>query len=105
MYLQVDSDHLGTIGTRLGVNATAMMESMLAAAPSAVPAPPGMDDVSFLITQVLAPYAQSVFGVTAQGIELGATGAVTLPVVGEAYSGRDILSGEAVTAQGSVVGK
>ncbi|BCK57275.1 PE domain-containing protein [Nocardia wallacei] len=104
MYLQVDSDHLSSIGTRLGVNATAMMESMLAAAPSAVPFPPGLDDVSLLITQVLAPYAESVFGVTAQGIELGATGAVTLPVVGQSYSGSDILSGEAVQAKGAAIG-
>ncbi|MBB5918751.1 hypothetical protein BJY24_007663 [Nocardia transvalensis] len=100
MILQVDSDHLTAIATRMGMSSTELMAALSGAVPGMCPLPAAFDDVSMLVPQVMAEYASSFGGVTAHGIEVGATGGSALPVTGQCYSGEDILSGETIAAQG-----
>ncbi|MGW4328281.1 hypothetical protein ACWEKR_20535 [Nocardia sp. NPDC004573] len=86
MHLAVDWDHLPVIASQLGVSAEDLMLMLGATAPVAVPAPPGLDDVSALIPTACAKQAGLFFPTTANGIALGVDGAVALPEVGVAFA-------------------
>ncbi|MFI5535251.1 hypothetical protein ACIA5H_02560 [Nocardia sp. NPDC051900] len=86
MHLAVDPDHLPVIASQLGVSAEDLMLMLGAAAPLAVPAPPGLDDVSALIPTACAKQAGLFFPTTANGVALGTDGAVALPEVGVAFA-------------------
>ncbi|NKY30687.1 PE domain-containing protein [Nocardia gamkensis] len=90
MHLAVDWDHLPVIASQLGISAEDMMLMLGAAAPLAVPAPPGADDVSALIPIACAKQAAMFFPTTANGIALGTDGAVALPEVGAAFAAGDV---------------
>ncbi|MEU2043256.1 hypothetical protein [Nocardia niwae] len=90
MHLAVDWDHLPVIASQLGVSAEDLMLMLGAAAPFAVPAPPGLDDVSALIPTACAKQAGLFFPTTANGIALGTDGAVALPEVGAAFAVGDV---------------
>ncbi|WP_280491889.1 hypothetical protein [Nocardia asiatica] len=99
MHLAVDWDHLPVIASQLGVSAEDLMLMLGAAAPLAVPAPPGLDDVSALIPTACAKQAGLFFPTTANGIALGTDGAVALPEVGAAFAAGDM------TGHGQVISR
>ncbi|MEU6189844.1 hypothetical protein [Nocardia sp. NPDC047038] len=96
MYLAVDPDHLPVIASQLGVSAEDLMLMLGTAAPVAVPAPPGLDDVSALIPTACAKQAGIFFPTTANGVAMGTDGAVALPVVGDTFAAGDLCGGTEV---------
>ncbi|MEV6255670.1 MULTISPECIES: PE domain-containing protein [unclassified Nocardia] len=96
MYLAVDPDHLPVIASQLGVSAEDLMLMLGAAAPVAVPFPPGLDDVSALIPAACGKQAGLFFPTTANGVAMGSEGAVALPEVGVAFAAGDMVGGTQV---------
>ncbi|MEW1737161.1 hypothetical protein AB0346_14525 [Nocardia beijingensis] len=99
MHFAVDSGHLPVIASQLGVSAEDLMLMLGAAAPAAVPAPPGHDDVSALIPAACAKQAGLFFPATANGIAVGCDGAVALPEVGAAFVAGDIVGGARILSK------
>ncbi|MFE7744984.1 hypothetical protein [Nocardia sp. NPDC057455] len=99
MHLAVDPDHLPVIASQLGVSAEDLLLMLGAAAPVAVPAPPGLDDVSALIPTACAKQAALFFPTTANGVALGCDGAVALPETGVAFAAGDVAGGGQVLSR------
>ncbi|MBF6164678.1 PE domain-containing protein [Streptomyces gardneri] len=99
MHLAVDPDHLPVIASQLGVSAEDLLLMLGAAAPVAVPAPPGLDDVSALIPAACAKQAGLFFPATAKGVFVRSEGAVALPEVGVAFAAGDAAGGGQVLSR------
>jgi hypothetical protein len=98
MYLAVDPDQHPVIASQLGISAEDLMLMLGAAAPVAVPMPPGLDDVSALIPAACAKQAGLFFPTTANGVAMGCEGAVALPTVGVAFTAGDVAGGAQVAS-------
>ncbi|MEU4345503.1 hypothetical protein AB0H00_30330 [Nocardia sp. NPDC023852] len=101
MALEITPEHLPLISAQLGISTDDLIRVIGTSAANAVPMPPGNDDVSKLYPGVLAPYGQGVFGSTVNGVAYRVGAEATLPQVGAAYSGEDILSGGNVLSTSS----
>ncbi|WP_040775627.1 hypothetical protein [Nocardia pneumoniae] len=105
MYLAVAQEHLPVIASQLGVSAEDLMLMLGAAAPAAVPLPPGQDDVSKLIPAACGKQAGAFFPCTANGVGLGIDGAVELPKVAVAFTDGDVHGGAHVGSRSAAFGE
>ena|ERR1700730_3708760 len=104
MNLDVVPEYLPVIAAQLGISGADLMQMLGSAASCAVPASPALDYVSQLIPPAFGDQAGLFFPCTANGVTQGLDGAVTLPVVGGAYSGSDVMGSGEVLAT-AVFGK
>ncbi|MEV6325735.1 hypothetical protein AB0M45_31900 [Nocardia sp. NPDC051787] len=105
MYLAVAPEHLPVIAAQLGVSMEDLILMLGAAAPAAVPAPPGLDDVSALIEGACVNQAALFFRSTAAAAALGIDGTVELPKVGVAFAEGDLRGGAQILSRSAAFGE
>ncbi|WP_216900794.1 PE domain-containing protein [Nocardia alni] len=87
----VTPDQLPIIGAQVAGAMAEALQSITAAAPLAICAPPGSDFVSPQLTAVTTQHAAAFFPSSLQGIGYGTDAAAVLPTIGADYALTDVL--------------
>lgn len=103
MSFSASPENFPGLASQINSTASGLVSSLGAQAPACVPAPPGLDDVSALIPSVFFPWGEGFFTCTAHGAVLQTEASATMPQVGAAYSGEDIISGATVTSSAATL--
>lgn len=102
MSLNVTPANFPGLASQIGFGASDLQGALDAYAAACVPAPPGADDVSAMLPEVLSRLGKGFFVTTDHGAVLQSEASVTMPQVGTSYSGGDIINGADVRSRATL---